>query len=509
MSAVRDAAKRPAPAAAGKGVGLSAALASFDARIPFARAVPYGLQHVLAMFVANLAPIAIVCSAAGFDGAQTAMLIQNAMVVAAIGTLVQLFGPWRVGARLPIVMGVSFTFVTVLCGIAAQYGYGAVVGAVIAGGVIEGLLGLFAQYWRRFIKPVVSGVVVTSIGFSLLSVGATSFAGGAGAPDLASPQNLFLGTVSLIACLAFQSLAKGTLKQLAVLFGLAVGYVVALVMGRVDFSVFEGVGVVSLPAILPVAPEFQVGAIVSVVLLYLVSAAETMGDTSAVTSVGFGREATEREYQGAVAADGFTSALSGVFGCTPLTSFAQNIGLISMTRVVNRTAIAAGAGALLLAGLVPVIGAVFSSLPHAVLGGCTIMMFGSIIVAGFQMIANAGFTQRNVTIAATSLAIGIGFTQVSDIFMVFPEAVRTVFMGNSVALAFVVAVVMANVLPKNMQVQGALVASGADEGREGPGSEGASDEDGEAGGGAKAPDVACSVGEGGARTCEARDPVAR
>lgn len=424
------------------------ALSEFTSHLSVARAIPYGAQHVLAMFVANLAPISIIAVAAGFDAATTSMLVQNAMIVAAIGTLIQLFGVWRVGSKLPIVMGVSFTFVTVLSGIAVAYGYNAVVGAVIAGGIIEGILGLFAAYWRKFITPIVSGVVVTSIGFSLLSVGAASFAGGQGAPDFASPENLGLGALSLIACLVFQALAKGSAKQLSVLFGLGAGYVVALALGKVDFSAFSNLSIISLPTFLPFTPEFNIGAILSVVLLYLVSAAETIGDTSAVTAVGFNREATEREYQGSIAADGFTSSIAGLFGCSPLTSFAQNIGLIAMTHVINRRAIASGAVLLLLAGCVPAISAVFGSIPSAVLGGCTIMMFGSIILAGFQMIARAGFSDRNITIAAISLAIGIGFTQVSDIFMNFPTVLQNVFVGNSVALVFVVALVLEHTLPR-------------------------------------------------------------
>ncbi|MCC6109300.1 MAG: purine permease [Denitrobacterium sp.] len=447
----------PAPAPAPETTeGSVSALSTFGAPISIARAIPYGIQHVLAMFVANLAPITILCAAAGFDEAQTALLMQNAMVVAGIGTLVQLFSVWRVGSKLPIVMGVSFTFITVLCGIAATYGYPTVVGAVIAGGVCEGILGLFAKYWRRFIKPIVSGVVVTSIGFSLLSVGAASFAGGTGAPDFASPENLFLGTFSLTACLVFQGVMKGPKKQLSVLFGLAAGYVVALFMGNVDFSAFNGISAFSVPAILPYAPEFNLGAIVSVVLLYLVSAAETIGDTAAVTSVGFKREPTEREYQGSIAADGFTSALAGVFGCSPLTSFAQNIGLIAMTHVINRRAVACGAAVLILAGCVPFVGTVFASLPNAVLGGCTIMMFGSIIVSGFQMIAGAGFSQKNITVAAISLAIGIGFSQVTGIFVNFPPLLQSVFAGNSVALVFLVAVVLANALPEDTVIRTAF-----------------------------------------------------
>ena len=418
---------------------LEAELADFHGKVSFAKALPYGIQHVLAMFVANLAPIAIICAAAGFDEAMTASLIQNAMIVAGIGTFVQLFAVWRIGSKLPIVMGVSFTFVTVLSGVAATYGYGTVMGSVIAGGVILIVLGPLAKYWRRFIGPIVSAVVVTSIGFSLLSTGAETFAGGSGAPDFASPENLFLGTLSLVACLLFQGLAKGSIKQLSVLFGLIVGYIVALFMGKVDLSVFQGLQIASLPQVLPFTPEFNAGAIVSVTLLFLVSAA--------IAQIGFKRNATEREIAGSVSADGFTSAIAGVFGCSPLTTFAQNIGLIGMTHVINRKAIACGAGILVIAGFVPAVSAVFSSVPDAVLGGCTIMMFGTIVTSGFQMVAKAGFTQRNITIAATSLAIGIGFTQVGGIFVAFPEIVQNIFVGNSIALTFVVALVMNLVLP--------------------------------------------------------------
>lgn len=433
-------------------------LQDFDGKISFPRAFPYGVQHVLAMFVANLAPITIVAAGAGLNGAQMASVIQAAMIIAGIGTFIQLFPVWRVGARLPIVMGVSFTFVSVLSAVAAQYGYGAVVGAIIAGGVVEGVLGLFAKYWRRFITPIVSAVVVTSIGFSLLSVGATSFGGGdATAADFGSWENLLLGAIALVSCLVFQAIAKGSAKQLAVLFGLAVGYIVALLMGRVDFSGFNDLALFSFPTLMPFSPEFHIGPVVSVILLYLVSAAETIGDTSALTSIGFKRQPTEREFQGAIAADGFVSMLSGFFGCTPLTSFAQNIGLIAMTKVVNRKAIACGAAVMILAGLVPAVSALFASLPDAVLGGCTIMMFGSIILSGFQMIASAGFTQRNITIAALSLAIGVGFTQVSAIFAGFPAILQSVFVGNSVALVFLVALVLSITLPRDKVVEGPLV----------------------------------------------------
>lgn len=424
------------------------ALGDFYADISIAQGFPYGLQHVLAMFVANLAPISIVAAAAGMDALQSAALIQNALLMAGLGTIIQLFPLWRVGGALPIVTGISFTYVSAVVAIVAAQGYGAAVGAIIVGGLIEGALGLTVRYWRRAVPPIVSAVVVTSIGFSLLSVGAESFGGGSGAEDFGSWQNLLLGLVSLVACLAFQSLAKGTRKQLSVLFGLAVGYVLALMLGKVDLSAFQGLAPISIPQVLPVAPEFDLGAIISIGLLYLVSSVEVMGNTTALAKVGFDREPTDREMTGAITADGVVSSVAGVFGCLPITSFSQNVGLVAMTRVVNRRVIACGGAILILSAFVPAIAAVFNSLPEAVLGGCTVMMFGNIVLSGAQMIADAGFTQRNIQIAALALAAGIGFTQVQGIFAAFPPIVQSIFGSNCIAVAFVVAVVANLLLPR-------------------------------------------------------------
>ena len=430
-------------------------LLKLDGDVPLIRSVPYGIQHILAMFVANLAPIMIIAGAAGLDDVSTGGMIQAAMLIAGIGTLIQLFPIGRLGSGLPIVMGISFTFVTVLAGVVATYGMGAAMGAIIVGGCIEGVLGLFARYWRKLITPIVAAVVVTSIGFSLLSVGATSFGGGSGAADFGSPRNLLLGTVSLVACLAFQCLVKGKQKHLSVLFGLVVGYIVAIPLGAVDFSSFSDIKLFAAPSIMPFAPEFDLGAIISVTLVFLVSATETLGDTTAVCQTGLNRNVTDKELSGSIAADGFVSAVSGCFGCMTITSFSQNVGLVAMTKVVNRKAIATGACIMILAAFCPVISALFSSLPEPVLGGCTIMMFGNIIVAGFQMIASAGFSQRNIVIAALSLAIGVGFTQVAEIFSCFPELVQSVFAQNCVAVVFLVAVVANLVLPRDMEVNAA------------------------------------------------------
>lgn len=425
-----------------------------DGRVPISKAVPFGLQHVLAMFVANLTPIILIASASGLSNKETGMLLQNAMIVAGIATLIQLYPLWKIGSRLPIVMGVSFTFVTILSYVGGRYGYATMLGAVLVGGIVEGCLGLLAKYWRKIITPIVAATVVTTIGYSLFSVGATSFAGGYG-EDFGSPKSLIIGTITLAACLVWNIAAKSFWKQLSVLFGLIVGYIAALCMGMVDLSSILSGGWISLPHLLPVKPEFHLNAIISVVMIFLVSAAETIGDTSAMAMAGLGRDVSEREISGSLACDGFTSSVSSLFGCPPVTSFSQNVGLIAMTKVVNRFTIMTGAVCMILAGLFPPIGAFFASLPDSVLGGCTIMMFGSIMVSGIQMLASAGFTQRNVIIASLSLAMGIGFTSESTavIWEAFPRMISDIFSANCVAIVFVVSIILSLVLPKDMDVK--------------------------------------------------------
>lgn len=425
-----------------------------DGQVPVMKAIPFGLQHILAMFVANLTPITLIAAAGGLKQAEIAILLQNAMFVAGIATLIQLYPLWKVGSRLPIVMGVSFTFVTVLSAVAANYGYPAVVGAVMIGGIMEGTLGLLAKYWKKIISPIVAASVVTAIGFSLFTVGARSFGGGY-SEDFGSAQNLILGTITLLVCLVWNIMAKGYWKQLSVLVGLIVGYIVAIFMGKVDLSVIFSGGILSFPKFLPYMPEFHPGAIVSVAIIFLVSAAETIGDTTAMVSGGLERDITTEEISGSLACDGYASVFSSLLGCPPVTSFSQNVGLIAMTKVVNRFTIMTGAVCMILAGLLPPVGNFFASLPDSVLGGCTIMMFGTILTSGIEMIAKAGFTQRNITIAALSLSVGIGFTAASetDIWHIFPQLLQSVFSANVVAVVFVMAIILNLVLPKDMDIK--------------------------------------------------------
>lgn len=421
----------------------------FHGKISAGKAVPFGLQHVLAMFVANIAPILIVTGVVHMPPGQVAALVQAAMIIAGVGSLLQMFPLGPLGSGLPVIMGISFTFVSVFCMIGAKYGYGAILGAALVGGILEGTLGLTARWWRRFIEPIVSATVVTAIGFSLLSIGANSFGGGFGNPHFGDAPYLIVGSITLVSCIVFNILAKSYYKQLSVLFGLVVGYVASYFFGMVDLSRLASVPLISLPGFMPYPLEFHSDAIVSVFLIFLVSATETLGDTSALADMGFGRPAKDKEISGSIAVDGYISSLSSLFGCMPITSFSQNVGLIAMTHVVNRKAIASGAVIMILAGLFPGLGVILASLPDAVLGGCTLMMFGSIVVSGVHMLSQCGYSERNMTIAALSLSVGLGFTQTPQIFHIFPPLFKSVFAENCVAVVFLVSLVLSFILPKD------------------------------------------------------------
>ena len=423
-------------------------------RISPLKVFPFSLQQILAMFVTNVIPIGIVAAAANptLSQSETLVLMQNAMIAAGIATFIQSTPVWKLGSGLPIFMGVSFTFVVPMTVVAARYGYGAVVGTVLVGGIFEGILGLTARYWKKIITPIVSAVVVTGIGLSLLSTAARSFGGGY-VQDFGSVPNLVTGIVTLLVCLVWQIFIKGTKKQISILAGLAAGYITALLFGKVDLSNLTEGGWFALPKLLPYSPVFRVDAIISICIIYLISATETMGDASALVSAALHREITPEEVSGALTADGFGSALGGLFGTTPVTSYSENIGLTIMTGVVNRNVARIGALIMILCGLFPPVGQFVRTIPASVIGGVLLMVLGQILVSGFQMISEAGFTPRNKLIVSLSLAMGVGFTASTEagIWNEFPVAVQSIFSQNVVSVIFVIAMLMNLLLPKHME----------------------------------------------------------
>ncbi len=442
-----------------------------NGRVPLAKAIPFGLQHVLAMFVSNLAPVLIVCGAAVVRGTGESLtaveitrLLQCAMFVAGIGTCLQLYPIWKVGSKLPIVMGVSFTFLGSLLMICTNpdLGYEGMVGAVILGGIFEGLVGLSAKYWKRYLTPVVSACVVIAIGLSLLPVGMNSWGGGSGAETFGSWYHLLVGAFTLVVCLVSRYLLKGVYKNLNILVGLILGYIlagiftIAGIAPMIDFSgitkTIGEVGFFSIPRIVFLTshkPVFDIGAFFTIAIVFLVSAAETTGATTAVCTGTLGRDIKIEELQGSLAVDGFSSTISGCFGCLPLTSFSQNVGLVTMTGVINRFTILMGAMILILASLFPPLGAFFNSLPQSVLGGCTVMMFGSIMYEGMKMLKECEFDDRTMILVSLAFCIGVGLTQTDgNFFAAFPQAVGDIFNGNAVAGVFVVSLLLSFILPK-------------------------------------------------------------
>lgn len=424
--------------------------------VPISAAIPFGLQHVLAMFVSNVTPIILVAGAAKVAGGPmstelTATLIQNCMFIAGIASLIQVVGIGPVGSKLPVIMGISFTFLAAMMA-AAGVDYNLAMGGVIVGGCVEGVLGLTYKYWKGIVTPIVSACVVCGIGLSLFTVGANSFGGGGTfMEDFGAPKYWIVGSVTLATCIIWSVVAKGPIRALSALMGLIVGYIVAIPFGLVDFSQIMSRGVVAFPR--PFAtglPQFNPGVIISFIVVFLVSATETIGDTTALCQGGLDRDITVEETSGSLACDGFASAIAGVFSCSPITSFSQNVGLCAMTKVVNRFAVGTGAVILIVAGFLPPLAGFFQTIPQPVLGGCTLMMFGQILVAGMQMIQRAGFTERNMTIAALSIVIGGGFTTSNQIFQYMPQIIQEIFAANIVAVIFVVAVVLNLILPEKM-----------------------------------------------------------
>lgn len=451
----------------------------FEGKMPLAQAIPLGLQHVLAMFVGNLTPLLIITGTCGLVGGEFAdlqiSLLQNAMLVAGLVTLLQLFSIGPVGGKVPIIMGTSSGFIGVFNSVAKSMGggvlaYGAIMGASIIGGLFETVLGFFLRPLRRFFPSVVTGTVVLSIGLSLISVGVNSFGGGNNAKDFGSMENLFLGLLVLVVILILKHATKGFLSSSSILIGIIVGYIAAFIMGFVlPHTAVNAEGVeytkawvlnwdkvaqadwFAIPKLMPVKVQFDLRAILPVLIMFIVTAVETVGDISGVVVGGMDREATDKELSGGVMCDGIGSSFAALFGVLPNTSFSQNVGLVSMTKVVNRMALATGAIFLVLCGLIPKLGALVSIMPQAVLGGAAVMMFSSIVISGIQLITREPLTARKLSIVAVALGLGYGMGSNTAILAQAPEWVRLIFGGSGIVPAAVVAILLNILLPKEKE----------------------------------------------------------
>ena len=451
-----------------------------EGRIPLGQAILYGLQHVMAMFVGNLTPVLLITGACALDGGLQLQIIQNAMLMAGIITLLQLFTIGPVGARLPIVMGTSSGFIGVCSGVAATMGqgivtYGAIIFASFLGGLFETVLGFFLKPLRRFFPSLVTGTVVMAIGLSLISVGINSFGGGNNNGDFGSLPNLFVGTVVLVTIILLKHFTKGVTSTASIFIGIVVGYIVCGVMGLflpttyqyvdpntqetitktcswvLDFSKVSEASWFAVPAFMPFGftkEMIDLRAIIPIVIMFIVTAVETVGDTSGITEGGLGREATDKELAGSVICDGLGSSVASFFGVLPNTSFSQNVGLIAMTKIVNLFAISTGAIFLVLCGLFPKLAAIVQMMPQSVLGGAAVMMFAAIVVSGIQLVTKDGVSNRTVTIVSVALGLGYGLGANTEVLKNLPQFVELIFGGSGIVPAAIIAMILNIAIPE-------------------------------------------------------------
>ena len=419
---------------------------------PLKRAIPLGIQHVLAMFVGNITVPIIIAGILGITPEEKVFLIQVAIFVAGVATLIQTIGVGPVGSKLPIVQGTSFGFLPVSIPIAKTYGLGVVFGGALVGGLVQLGLGAILKKIRHWFPPIVTGVVVLVIGISLMKV-ALIYAGGGqwlmvNKPELfASGKHLFLAVTVLLVTLGIHQFGKGFLSMASILTGLVVGYLVAIPMGMVNFDAIANAAWFAVPTPLKFGIKFNLAAVLGMSIMALITTIESVGDISGITIGGAGREATDEELSGGIMADGVGTTLASFFGALPNTSYSQNVGVVAFTGVMSRHVVTIGAIFLVLAGLIPKLGAVVSAMPHAVLGGASIVMFGMIAAAGVKLLAQEELNRRNMLIIAISLTFGIGLPLAPKFVQYFPTQLA-VIMESGIVPAGVFALIMDRILPR-------------------------------------------------------------
>lgn len=429
---------------------------------PLGKAVPLGIQHVLAMFVSNVTPAIIVAGAAGFgfgsnspDFHNMVYMIQMSMFLAGVATLLQTVGIGPVGSRLPIVQGTSFAFIPIMIPAVAGAGVAGMAGlmtGVVIGGIFHFFIGTFIGRIRYALPPLVTGLIVLMIGLALVKVGVEYAAGGVplkGKPEFGNLENWSVALVVILVTLVLKFFTRGMLSVAAVLLGMVAGYAYAFAIGKVSFVAVGRASWFTAPELFKFGWEINWAIIIGMCFMAVVSSIETVGDVSGITKGGANREATDKEVQGATYADGLGTAFAGLFGGLPNTSFSQNVGLVAMTGVMSRHVVTMGAVFLILCGLVPKFGAVIASMPITVLGGGVIIMFGMVIASGVRMLADVHWDRRNMVIFAISLSIGLGLQLAPESLQHLPDTAR-ILMTSGLFPAAVLSIVLNLVLPTDL-----------------------------------------------------------
>ena len=415
---------------------------------PFGESALLGLQHIFAMFLSNIAVPIIVAGAAGITGSDLTFLVQSAMVMAGVATIIQCYPIWKIGARLPIVMGTSFGFLPTNLSIVTAYGLSGLLGASFVGGLFGGIIGFFIQPLRKFFPKIVTGTVVLTIGLSLLPTGITSMAGGNGSATFGSLKNWLVALLVMGIVLFLNQYAKGMIKTSSILIAIIVGYLIALPLGMIDLTSIKESAWFSFPTPFYFPMTFHMNAIFPMFIMFLVTSVETVGDVTAITMSGMDREPEGAELSGAITSNGFTSSLAAIFGSLPNTSFSQNVGMISFTKVISRYVVALGSVFLIVAGLIPKFGALISTLPQPVIGGASIIIFSQITLTGIEILASEPLDQRAKVIIGLSLVFGLGLTEVPEALASVPESLVLIFGESGIVIACLTAILLNIIIPE-------------------------------------------------------------
>ena len=413
--------------------------------------IPLGLQHVVAAIVGIVTPSILIANTCGIEGADRTLLIQVSLLITALATLIQLFPIGPVGSRLPVIMGISFAYVPTLLAIGGQFGLPTILGAEIVGGVVAVLFGIFVKQIRVLFPPLVTGTVIFTIGLSLYPTAVKYMAGGAGSESFGSPKNWAVALITLLVVTVLSHFCRGVLKLGAILFGMLVGYGVALALGMVSFDSVASAGWFNLPMPMHFPIQFEASACVSLAIVYIINAVQTIGDLSSTTMGGMDRMPTDKELSGGIIGQGVMSIVGALFGGLPTASYSQNVGIVTVNRVINRAVFAFAAIILAVAGFVPKFSAILTTIPQSVIGGATVSVFATITMTGIRMITSDGFSMRSSAVVSLSVALGVGITQVEGAIGGFPSWVTTVFGSSPVVVAAIVAILLNLTLPKEQK----------------------------------------------------------
>ena len=421
---------------------------------PLRRALPLAVQHVVAMIVGCVTPAIIVSGAAGLPANEQVILIQAALVISALSTLLQLFPlgrrfPLGLGSGLPVIMGVSFAYVPTMQAIAEGHGIAAILGAQIVGGLVAALVGLFVKKLRRLFPPLITGTVVFTIGLSLYPTAINYMAGGTSSVDYGSWQNWLIAFFTLGVVTTLNHFGKGLWKLSSILLGIGAGYALAACFGMVHFESVAQASMFQLPQLLYFGVEFEISACVAIGILFGINAVQAIGDLTATTVGAMDREPTDKELQNGIVGYGVMNMIGGLFGGLPTATYSQNVGIVTTTRVINRVVLGLSALILGAAGLIPKFSALLTTIPQCVLGGATVSVFASIAMTGMKLVSSAEMDYRNSSIVGLAAALGMGISQASASLAAFPEWVTTIFGKSPVVVATIVAVVLNVILPKN------------------------------------------------------------